>query len=57
MNSIYIVKEIKNFNYVDQLKEYDEYKKSNHYNELFKFIENEENKIMKNIMEGKEYIN
>ena len=57
MNSIYIVKEIKNFIYVDQLKEFDNYKKSEEYNKLLNFIEEEENKIMKNTMEGKGYIN
>ena len=57
MNSIYIVKALKKFDYIDQLKEFDDYKKSEEYNKLFKFIEDEENKIMKNIMEGKEYIN
>lgn len=54
MNSIYKVKELKKFDYINQLKEFDDYKKSEEYNKLFKFIEEEENKIMKNIMEGKE---
>ena len=57
MNSIYMVKALKKFDYIDQLKEFDDYKKSEEYNKLFKLIEDEENKIMKNIMEGKEYIN
>ena len=57
INSIYEVKKLKEFSFFNQLKEFDDYKKSEEYNKLFKFIEEEENKIMKNIMEGKEYIN
>ena len=49
INSIYEVKELKNFKYFDQLKEFDDYKKSDEYDKVFKFIEKEEQEIMKNI--------
>lgn len=57
MNSIYVVEKMKDFGYIDQLKEFDDYKKSPHYKKVFDWIKNYEDEVMKNIMEGKNYIN
>ena len=56
-NSIYLVKELKGFDFLDQLKEFDDFKNSPHYKELIDFVYQYEDEIMKNIIEGKEYIN
>ena len=51
LNSIYVIKELKKIDYIDQLKEFDDYKKSKYYDELFTFIKNEESETMKDYME------
>ena len=55
-NSIYVVKKLKDIDYMDQLKEFDNFKKSKHYKELLDFVDKYEDDVMKNIMEGKKYI-
>ena len=55
-NSIYVVKKLKGIDYIDQLKEFDDFKKSKHYKELLDFVDKYEDAVMKNIMYGKKYI-
>ena len=55
MNSIYIIKEFKKLDYIDQLKEFDDYKKSSYYKEFFDAIKKQELTVMNNLMEGKDY--
>ena len=51
-----MVKKLKDMDYIDQLKEFDDFKKSKHYKELLDFVDKYEDDIMKNIMDGKKYI-
>ena len=55
-NSIYVVKKLKDIDYMDQLKEFDNFKKSKHYKELLDCVDKYEDDVMKNIMDGKKYI-
>ena len=55
MNSIYKVKKINDIDYIDQLKEFDDYKKSKYYKEFFDTINEQELKVMNDLIEGKEY--
>lgn len=53
-NSIYIVKELKEFDYLDQLKEFNDFRNSKHYKELLDFLNKKEDEEMKMIMSKKE---
>ena len=55
MNSIYIVKDFKKLSYLDQLKEFDDYKNSSYYKEFFDMVDAQEVKIMNELMECKKY--
>ena len=55
MNSIYKVKKLKEIDYIDQLKEFDDYKKSSYYKEFFDAINEQETKVMNDLIAGKEY--
>lgn len=49
-NSIYVVKELKEIDYIDQLKEFDNFKISKHYKKLIDFVSKMEDEEMTRIM-------
>ena len=53
MNSKYLVKDLKRLWYIDELKEFDDYKKSKCYKEFFDAINEQELKVMNDLMNGK----
>lgn len=55
MNSKYLVKDLKRLWYIDELKEFDDYKKSKYYKEFFDAINEQEIKVMNDLIAGKDY--
>lgn len=53
MNSKYLVKDLKKLCYIDELKEFDDYKKSKYYKEFFDAINEQETKVMNDLITGK----